>query len=408
MKTSFDRSKVRILLAEGIHDSAEALFRNSGYDNLTLHSSALDRAELADAVQEFHMIGIRSRTQLTDAVLAQSQRLMAIGCFCIGTNQVDLTAAASRAIPVFNAPFSNTRSVAELVLAEAILLLRGVPERTMQMHSGQWQKSASHSNEVRGKTLGIVGYGNIGAQLGVLAEAIGMKVCFYDVESKLQLGNAVQVEDLAQLLSSADVVSLHVPATEATSNMIDAAALSKMQKNAVLINASRGHVVDLDALADALNRRTIRGAAIDVFPIEPSSNGDHFESPLLNVPNVILTPHIGGSTLEAQENIGAEVAEKLVRYSDNGSTKSAVNFPEVVLPEHPGKHRVLHVHKNVPGVMSAINHVLSDAGINVASQYLMTKEDVGYVVVDIDKDWSQSAINSLKQVQGTLRTRILF
>ncbi|MEM7017448.1 MAG: phosphoglycerate dehydrogenase [Pseudomonadota bacterium] len=408
MKVSFDRSKIRILLAEGVHSNAEELFRTSGYDNLTLHAGALEGDELADAVREFHMIGIRSRSQLTEQVLEQSQRLMAIGCFCIGTNQVNLDAAARKAIPVFNAPFSNTRSVAELVLAEAILLLRGVPERTMQMHSGLWQKSASHSNEVRGKTLGIIGYGNIGSQLGVLAEAIGMKVCFYDAESKLQLGNAVQVDDLEQLLATADVVSLHVPATEATSNMIDANALSKMQENAVLINASRGHVVDLEALADALNRRAIRGAAIDVFPIEPKRNGDPFESPLLNVPNVILTPHIGGSTLEAQENIGSEVAEKLVRYSDNGSTKSAVNFPEVTLPEHLDKHRVLHVHKNMPGVMSAINQVLADEGINVASQYLMTKDDVGYVVVDIDKDWSQAAINSLRQVDGTLRTRILF
>ena len=408
MQTSFDKSKIKVLLLEGIHDNAQATLAAAGYRNVTALDHALSGAELEQVLASHHMLGIRSRTQLTAPMLQHAQRLMAVGCFCIGTNQVDVDAAASLAIPVFNAPFSNTRSVAELVLAEAILLLRGVPERSMQMHAGNWQKSAKGSFEVRGKTLGIVGYGNIGAQLGVLGEALGMQVRFYDVERKLQLGNARQVDSLPELLKLADIVSLHVPATAQTRLLMDAATLACMRETAVLINASRGNVVDLDALADALRGARIRGAAIDVFPIEPASNGEGFASPLRHAPNVILTPHIGGSTVEAQANIGSEVAEKLVRYSDNGSTTSAVNFPEVALPAHPDKHRLLHIHRNVPGVLGAINQVLSAADINIAAQYLMTKGDLGYVVVDVDRQYSEPALQALREVPGTLRTRVLF
>lgn len=331
-----------------------------------------------------------------------------MGCFCIGTNQVDVAAATQRAIPVFNAPFSNTRSVAELVLAEAILLLRGVAQRTVEMHAGVWRKTASASFEVRGKTLGIIGYGNIGAQLGVLAEALGMRVLFHDVVNKLNLGNARQAMSLDDLLTHADVVSMHVPATRQTAGMLGAAELALMKPTAALINASRGNVVEVDALAQALREGRLLGAAIDVFPQEPKSNNEPFVSPLKNQPNVFLTPHIGGSTVEAQANIGVEVAEKLVRYSDNGSTLSAVNFPQAALPAHDGQHRLLHVHRNQPGVMGAINQVFSDLGVNIAAQYLQTNEHIGYVVIDVDSAWSEPALRALRSVDGTLKTRVLF
>lgn len=351
-QTSFDKAKIKILLLEGVHASAVATFKAAGYTNLELAAGALQGRELAKALADVHMLGIRSRTQLTADALAAARRLLAVGCFCIGTNQVDLTAAMRGGVPVFNAPFSNTRSVAELVLAEAVLLLRGVPEKHGLLKQGIWQKSAATSFEIRGKTLGVVGYGNIGSQLGVLAEGLGMHVLFYDVVKKLNLGNARQVDSLDELFAASDVVTLHVPATPATHNMLDARAIARMKDTAVLINASRGDVVDIDALAAALTERRLLGAAIDVFPEEPTSNNEPFVSPLLGCDNVLLTPHIGGSTLEAQENIGYEVAEKLVRYSDNGSTLSAVNFPEVSLPAHPASHRLLHIHRNVPGVLS--------------------------------------------------------
>jgi D-3-phosphoglycerate dehydrogenase len=311
-------------------------------------------------------------------------------------------------IPVFNAPFSNTRSVAELVLAEAVLLLRGVPEKHGLLKQGIWQKSAATSFEIRGKTLGVVGYGNIGSQLGVLAEGLGMQVLFYDVVKKLNLGNARQVDTLDELLVASDVVTLHVPATPATRDMIGAAQIARMKTTAVLINASRGDVVDIDALAAALAAKHLLGAAIDVFPEEPKSNNEPFVSPLIACDNVLLTPHIGGSTLEAQENIGFEVAEKLVRYSDNGSTLSAVNFPEVSLPPHPGSHRLLHIHANVPGVLSRINTVFSEIGVNIAAQYLQTNAEIGYVVIDLDAEHSQAALEQLRGVEGTIRTRMLF
>ncbi|MEM1433697.1 MAG: phosphoglycerate dehydrogenase [Pseudomonadota bacterium] len=406
--TSLAKDKIRVLLLEGIHQSAIDSFAAAGYSNLTLEKTALQGADLAAALAETHILGIRSRSQLTAAILNQAPKLIAVGCFCIGTNQVDLGTARDRGIPVFNAPYSNTRSVAELVLAEAILLLRGVSRRSMQMHRGEWQKSASNAFEMRGKTLGVIGYGNIGAQLGVLAEALGMRVFFYDVVKKLKLGNAQQVDTLDELLAMADVVSLHVPATPQTANMIGAAELAHMKDNAVLLNASRGNVIDIDALAATLNGGRLLGAAIDVFPEEPKANGDPFNSPLVGLDNVILTPHIGGSTVEAQASIGTEVAEKLVRYSDNGSTVSAVNFPQVALPEHPDHHRLLHVHENQPGVMSHINQVFSEAGLNIAGQYLQTLENVGYVVMDIDGEDSSRGLEALRSVPGTIRTRVLF
>ncbi|MDP6375065.1 MAG: phosphoglycerate dehydrogenase [Pseudomonadales bacterium] len=408
MQLSFDRARIKILLLEGIHPSAAEHFRQAGYTNLHILDHALQGDALARTLKDVHLLGIRSRTQVTDAALACAGKLIAMGCFCIGTNQVDLTAATRAAIPVFNAPYSNTRSVAELVLAEAILLLRGVPRRTTEMHQGVWKKSASNSFEVRGKTLGVIGYGNIGSQLGILAESMGMRVIFYDVVKKLNLGNARQVETLEELLTSADVVSLHVPAHASTVNLIDANALAHLRETAVLINASRGNVVDLEALAERVRGGALLGAALDVYPSEPKSNNEPFVSPLRGLANVILTPHIGGSTVEAQLNIGSEVAEKLVRYSDNGTTLTAVNFPEVALPEHAGMHRVLHIHENVPGVMSGINRIFSESGINIAAQYLQTNEHIGYAVIDIDAEHSTAALARLREVDGTIKTRVLF
>jgi D-3-phosphoglycerate dehydrogenase len=407
-KTSIDKHKIRILLLEGIDPSAVAILQAAGYSQIESLPGSPDDATLRRKLADAHFVGIRSRTQLSAEVLAHAPKLIAIGCFCIGTNQVDLVAARQRGIAVFNAPFSNTRSVAELVLAEAILLLRGVPEKSAVAHRGGWLKSARNAHEIRGKTLGIIGYGAIGSQLSVLAEGLGMQVVFVDVVSKLALGNARQLATLPELLAVADVVSLHVPENPSTEWLIGAAQIALMKPDAVLINASRGSVVEIDPLASALRQQRLAGAAIDVFPQEPQSNADVFESPLRGLDNVILTPHIGGSTLEAQENIGTEVAEKLVKYSDNGTSTSSVNFPEVALPAHPGKHRLLHVHRNVPGVLSAINHVFADNHINVAAQYLQTREDIGYVVIDIDATHSDTALSKLASVAGTLRTRVLF
>ena len=407
-RLSLDKSKLKFLLLEGIHPSAVEALRRDGYDRLETHAQALVGDELSAAIHDAHFVGLRSRTQLSEAVLSQAPKLTAIGCFCIGTNQVDLQAAARRGIPVFNAPFSNTRSVAELVLGEIIMLLRGIPEKNALLHRGGWMKSAAHSWEVRGKTLGIIGYGHIGTQIGVLAEQLGMAVVFYDIEAKLALGNARAAHTLDALLAAADVVSLHVPETPATQNMIGAPQLAQMRRGGYLINASRGTVVDIGALADALDSRHLQGAAIDVFPAEPKGNDDPFVSPLLRFDNVILTPHIGGSTAEAQANIGVEVAAKLIRYSNNGSTASAVNFPEVSLPEHTGKSRLLHIHKNVPGILARINERFSLAGINIAAQYLQTSADVGYVVIDVDAAASRIALDELEGIEGTIRCRILY
>ena len=404
---SFAKDRVKILLLEGIHYSAVTAFKEAGYTNVELLPTALNEADLIEKIQGVHFVGIRSRTQLTRKVFESADRLIAAGCFCIGTNQVDLKAAKEHAVAVFNAPYSNTRSVAELVLGEAILLLRGIPEKNAVAHRGGWLKSAKNSFEIRGKTLGIVGYGSIGSQLSVLAESLGMRVIFHDVVSKLPLGNASQVP-LNTLLEKSDVVTLHVPELESTKNMVGADQFARMKGTAVFINASRGTVVDIDAMADALRSGKVIGAAFDVFPVEPKGNNDEFLSPLREFDNCILTPHIGGSTMEAQVNIGIEVAEKLIRYSDNGSTLTSVNFPEVALPPHPNHHRLLHVHHNVPGVMSAINRIFADEGINIAAQFLQTDESIGYVVIDVDASSSSEAEDALRGIENTVRVRRLF
>ncbi|PPC78019.1 phosphoglycerate dehydrogenase [Pokkaliibacter plantistimulans] len=405
---SLDKSKIKILLLEGVHQSALDMFQGQGYSNIEYHKGSLPEEQLIESIRDAHFIGIRSRTQLTETVLAEAQKLVAIGCFCIGTNQVDLNAALTRGIAVFNAPYSNTRSVAELVIAEIIMLMRGIPEKNIVCHRGGWMKSADNSYEIRGKKLGIIGYGSIGTQLSVMAESMGMKVYYYDVVTKLPLGNAQQIASLEELLGKVDVVSLHVPETASTKNMFGARELGWMKEDSILINASRGTVVDIEALAENITSKKLLGAAIDVFPVEPRSNKDEFLSPLRGLDNVILTPHIGGSTMEAQEMIGVEVSEKLVRYSDNGTSTMSVNFPEVALPSHPGKHRLLHIHKNVPGIMSQINSVFSENNINISSQFLQTNENVGYVVIDVDAEYSELALQKLQQIQGTIKTRVLF
>lgn len=409
-KTSFPKSDIRVLLLEGVSQTAVQSFRDAGYSQIELHEKSLPEAQLAERVAEAHIVGIRSRSNLTAPMFQNSRRLMAVGCFCIGTNQVDLAAAQARGIPVFNAPYSNTRSVAELVIAETILMMRRIPEKNMECHRGGWSKSAAGSFEVRGKTLGIVGYGHIGTQVGVLAEGLGMRVIFHDIETKLALGNASPAASLDDLLSRADIVSLHVPELASTKDMIGAEQLARMKKGAVFINASRGTVVDIPALAAALKIRHLAGAAVDVFPIEPKGNDDRFVSELVGMDNVILTPHVGGSTLEAQDNIGIEVAAKLVRYSDNGSTLSAVNFPEVSLPLHTGSRRLLHIHENRPGMLTQINNLFSATQINIDAQYLQTAGKIGYVVIDVDADPVQAGLlrDQLAAIPGTLKTRLLY
>lgn len=405
---SLEKSKIRFLLLEGIHQSAVETLQAAGYQNIEHVKTALNETDLIERIKGVHFIGIRSRTQLTQKVFQGADKLVGVGCFCIGTNQVDLQAAQEHGVVVFNAPYSNTRSVAELVLAEAIMLLRGIPEKNAACHRGGWLKSALGSFEARGKTLGIVGYGSIGSQVSVLAESLGMKICFYDVVTKLPLGNAVQVRSLHELLGMADVVTLHVPESHATRWMIGPREVAAMKPGAILINAARGTVVDIEALTEGLDNKHLAGAAIDVFPVEPKANNEEFVSPLRKFDNTILTPHIGGSTQEAQENIGLEVAEKLVKYSDNGTTISSVNFPEVALPEHPGNHRLLHVHRNIPGVISAINQVFSENNINICSQYLQTNERLGYVVVEVNADYSDLALQRLKNIEGTIRCRVIY
>jgi len=409
-KTSYPKQDIRVLLLEGVSQTAVDVFTAAGYSQIELHTKALLEDQLKERIAEAHIVGIRSRSQLSADVLAEAKRLIAVGCFCIGTNQVDLDAAELAGIPVFNAPYSNTRSVAELVIAEAIMLTRGIPQKNAQCHRGGWSKSAAGSHEVRGKTLGIVGYGHIGTQVGVLAEALGLQVVFHDVETKLALGNARAAASLDDLLERADIVTLHVPETPSTQWMIGATELAKMRRGAHLINAARGTVVDIDALDAALASGHIGGAALDVFPVEPKGNGDVFSSPLIQHDNVILTPHVGGSTLEAQDNIGIEVAAKLVRYSDNGSTLSAVNFPEVTLPEHDGSLRLLHIHRNVPGVLSKVNEIFSRHNVNIDGQFLRTDPKVGYVVIDITAGEAQASAvrEELAAIEGTLRTRVLY
>ncbi len=410
-ETSLEKSKIKVLLLEAIHPSAVSAFTADGYTNVEREERSISETELSERVSGVHILGIRSRTEVTTNVLDRADKLIAIGCFGIGTDQVDLAAAELRGVPVFNAPFSNTRSVAELVLGEIIALSRGLPERNAAAHEGRWMKAIAGATEVRGKTLGIVGYGHIGTQVGLLAEGVGMRVVYYDVETKLALGNATPMGSLDALLARADVVTLHVPETARTLHLIGDAQLARMKRGAKLINASRGTVVDIDALARALRSGQVGGAALDVFPEEPASNEQEFRSPLREFDNVILTPHIGGSTLEAQENIGVEVAAKLIKYSDNGSTVTSVNFPEVTLPEHAGKHRVLHIHHNKPGMLAQVNAVFSDSRINIASQYLETDARIGYAVIDIDepeRPVSQAIRKQLDAIDGTIRTRVLY
>ncbi|MFC3092733.1 phosphoglycerate dehydrogenase [Alteromonas sediminis] len=406
-KVSLPKDKIKILLLEGVHKSAVETLQANGYHNIEYLKTSLPENELIEKISDVHFVGIRSRTQLTQNVVDAASKLVAVGCFCIGTNQVDLNATQARGIPVFNAPFSNTRSVAELVLGQIILLLRGIPLKNAKAHRGEWLKSAVGSFEARGKVLGIIGYGHIGTQLSILAEHLGMRVQFYDIEDKLVLGNATQIKSLETLLATSDVVSLHVPETPQTQNMINAKALKAMKPGSILINAARGTIIDIPALESALDSGHISGAAIDVFPVEPKGNDEEFESPLRRFDNVILTPHVGGSTQEAQENIGVEVAGKLTKYSDNGSTLSAVNFPEVSLPEHTGRSRLLHIHKNRPGVLTQINQAFAEKNINIAAQYLQTSAEIGYVVVDVEADHADDAFEQLLKIDGTIKTRIL-
>ncbi len=407
-RLSLAKDKIRFLLLEGVHADAAQNLRQHGYDNIVEHKAGMGADELRNALADTHFLGIRSRSQISAEIIAAAPRLTAIGCFCIGTNQVDLDAAAAAGIPVFNAPYSNTRSVAELALAEIILLLRGIPQKNAAAHRGQWLKSAVGSFEVRGKTLGIIGYGHIGTQLGILAENLGMRVLFYDIENKLPLGNAGAMNSQQELLANSDVVTLHVPATEQTANMITATELAQMKPGAHLLNLARGNIIDIDALHDALESGHLAGAALDVYPQEPKSNDDAFVSKLQKFDQVILSPHIGGSTLEAQQNIALEVTSKLIRYSDNGSTQSAVNFPEVSLPDNAGSHRIMHIHHNEPGVLQQINQLISSSSANIAAQYLQTRDQLGYVIIDVETDDASDLLKQLHQVPATIRCRVLY
>lgn len=409
-RLSLAKDKIRVLLLEGISNTAAGLLRAQGYTSVTRLPKALDGEALRQSLEGVHLLGIRSRTQLTESVLAAADRLIGVGCFSVGTNQVALDAARLRGIPVFNAPFSNTRSVAELVIGEIVMLLRRIFPRSVGAHAGKWDKSATGSHEVRGKTLGIIGYGNIGSQLSTLAEAMGMRVIFHDQTDKLRHGNTEPAASLGALLAESDVVSLHVPETPATHGMIGRNEIGAMKPGSYLINNSRGTVVDLDALAEALRSGHLRGAAVDVFPTEPASTAEPFRSPLQGLENVILSPHIGGSTEEAQERIGAEVARKLVDYSDTGSTVGAVNFPQVLLPPRPLGTRYMHVHRNVPGMIGRLNEVFSRRRLNIAAQYLQTDGELGYVVIDAEVPGQESAalLESMRGLDGTIRARLLY
>jgi D-3-phosphoglycerate dehydrogenase len=407
-KYSLDKSRIKVLLLEGIHENAVNYFLQNGYSDIEYYKEALPASELAEKLKHVHIIGIRSRTELTREVLLAAPKLVAAGCFSIGTNQVDTYCAKMLGIPVFNAPFSNTRSVAELVLAECIMLMRGIPEKNALAHKGVWMKSASNSVEVRGKTLGIIGYGHIGSQVSILAENIGMNIVYYDIEKKLNLGNARPLQSLEELLKVSDAVTIHVPSTELTRNMITSPQLAMMKKGACLINASRGDVVDYKAVAHHLESKHLAGVAADVFPVEPASTDEPFLTELQQFNNTILTPHIGGSTLEAQANIGLEVAEKLVKYSDTGSTIGAVNFVEISLPPNGSKQRFLHIHENVPGVLREINDFFSSRGINISAEYLQTDPDIGYVIIETESELGDFVMRDLKRIPHTIRTRILY
>lgn len=405
--TSFPKHKIKVLLLEGVHPESVRRFEDEGF-SVEAHKGAMDEKELLKAIKDVHILGIRSKTQITGAIFKKANRLLAAGAFCIGTNQVDLAAAKIQGIPVFNAPYSNTRSVAELVMTYIGMLLRGLYGKIKHAHAGEWDKSTSGSVEVRGKTIGIIGYGHIGQQVSVLAEAFGMRVLYYDIVDKLSMGNATRVIDIRDLMERSDVVTLHVPGTKDTEGMIGARQIGWMRKGAFLLNASRGSVVDIDALRDALDSGKLGGAALDVFPVEPKSKAEKFQSPLQGRDNVILTPHIGGATEEAQRNIGLEVSGKLIRFTNNGSTEGAVNFPNEVLPEIRDHHRILHIHQNVPGVLQKVNTMFGEAGINVGAQYLRTYEDVGYLIMDTDKSATKAMIKQLAEMPETIKVRALF
>jgi D-3-phosphoglycerate dehydrogenase len=410
VRLSMPRERISILLLEGISQTAVDLLKKAGYTNVTHLKTALEGQALKDALQGVHMVGIRSRTQMTEAMFEAADKLIAVGCFSVGTNQVDLAAARVRGIPVFNAPFSNTRSVAELVIGEIVMLFRRIFDRSVSAHQGGWDKSANGSFEVRGKTLGIVGYGNIGSQLSNLAESMGMRVIYHDVTDKLSHGMAEPSGTLELLLDQADVVSLHVPENASTHMMIGEKEIRAMKKGAYLVNNARGTVVDLEALARALKDGHLAGAAVDVFPKEPKGNAEKFVSPIQGLPNVILTPHIGGSTEEAQERIGAEVARKLVDWSDIGATVGAVNFPQVQLPARPAGTRFMHVHQNRPGMLNRLNTLFSNRGLNIAAEYLQTEGDVGYVVIEADAadDFADDVLAEMRAIDGTIRCRLLY
>ena len=406
--TSYPKEKVNVLFLENISDTAVKLFKDQGYSSVRKLGGALSEEDLVKEIKDVHLLGIRSKTQITPKVLEAAVKLQAIGCFCIGTNQVDLKTARNKGVVVFNAPYSNTRSVAELVIASSIMLIRRIPDKNMAAHQGKWMKDSKGSYELRGKTLGIVGYGNIGTQVSVLAEAMGMKVLFYDIVTKLPLGNAVACSSLEELVKKSDIITLHVPELPTTRNLINKHVIKQIKHGAILINYARGEVVDLDALSEAITEKRISGAAIDVYPVEPEKNGDPFKTPLQGLPNVILTPHIGGSTEEAQLNIGEDVSNKLYQYLEKGVTEGSHTVPPLAVPPIEGTHRILHIHKNVPGVLSAINTELSDNNINVLGQYLKTNDEVGYVVLDLDKKLSKKAVEILREVKGTMKVRLLY
>ncbi|MBS1914936.1 MAG: phosphoglycerate dehydrogenase [Bacteroidetes bacterium] len=406
--TSYPKDKINILFLENISDAAVKHFKDAGYASVRKLGGALSEEDLIREIKDVHLLGIRSKTQVTARVLDAAKKLQAIGCFCIGVNQVDLKAATSHGVVVFNAPYSNTRSVAELVIGLSVMLIRRIPDKNKAAHQGLWMKEAKGSYELRGKTLGIIGYGNIGTQVSVLAEGLGMKVLFYDVVTKLPLGNAVAKKSLRELVGQSDIITLHVPETSQTKNLINKNLIKQFKKSAILINYARGEVVDLDALSKAIQEGAVSGAAIDVFPVEPEKNGDRFYTPLQNLPNVILTPHIGGSTEEAQQNIGEDVSNKLFQYLEMGITIGSHTVPPLSMPPQEGTHRILHVHKNVPGVLSEINTQLSRHNINILAQYLKTNDDIGYVVLDVDKKLSNQAFQLLKEVKHTIKARLLY
>ncbi|WP_121355147.1 phosphoglycerate dehydrogenase [Flavisolibacter nicotianae] len=406
--TSYPREKIKILLLENISDTAVRSFKANGYVQVEKLTKAVPEEELVQLVKDVHLLGIRSKTQITENVLKAAKKLQAIGCFCIGVNQVDLHTATMCGVAVFNAPYSNTRSVAELVIGASIMLIRRIPDKNVAAHKGGWMKDAKGSYELRGKTLGIIGYGNIGSQVSVLAESLGMKVIFYDIETKLPLGNASDAKTLKELLSQADIVTLHVPETDQTKDLLNKSNLKYCKKGSIILNYARGEVIELPALAKAIESGQIAGAGIDVFPVEPEKNGDVFSSPLQGLPNVLLTPHIGGSTEEAQQNIGEDVSAKLLNYLEKGITFGSHTVPALSLPPQAGAHRILHIHRNVPGVLSAINSELSRNKINILGQYLKTNEEIGYVVVDVDKQLSKKAEALLRQVPETIKVRLLY